>query len=61
MVADAEFVCIVESTKCHVKAASIANIAVSLSLISHTIIIFGSCLTNDLSQLAKSNHILGFT
>ena len=42
IVQDAEFVCIVESTKCQVSAASIASIAVSLSRISHTIMISGS-------------------
>jgi len=42
IVAEAEFVCIVDNTKCHVRAASIASIAVSLSRISHTIIISGS-------------------
>jgi hypothetical protein len=57
----AEFVWIVDKTKCPVNAASTASVAVSLSLISHTIIISGSCLTNDLSHVAKVNHISGFT
>jgi hypothetical protein len=61
MVAVAEFVCIVERTKCHVNAASIAREAVSLSLISHTIIISGSCLTRLLSHVEKVYHISGFT
>jgi hypothetical protein len=50
-VAAAELVCIVETTKCHVNAASTARIAVSLSLISQTIIISGSCLTSDLNHV----------
>lgn len=41
-VSAAEFVCIVESTRCHVKDASIAIFIVSLSRISHTIIMSGS-------------------
>jgi hypothetical protein len=40
----AVFVCKVESTKCQVNAAFIAIFAVSKSLISHTIIMSGSCL-----------------
>gem|GEM_PF-629116 len=48
---------IVPNTKCHVKAASIANLAVSLSLISHTSIISGSCLKRVLRPLEKSYHI----
>jgi len=61
MVAEAELVCIVDNTRCQVKEASIASVAVSVSLISHTIIISGSCLTKDLSQSAKLNPILGLT
>jgi len=49
----------VERTKCQVKAASTASVAVSVSLISQTIIISGSCLTNDLSQVAKVYQIEG--
>jgi len=57
----AEFVCIVDTTKCQVKAASTASTAVSLSLISQTIIISGSCLTSDLNQEENVYHISGFT
>jgi len=46
----AELVWIVDTTKCPVRAASTARVAVSSSLISPTIIISGSCLTSDLSQ-----------
>jgi hypothetical protein len=59
-VAAALFVCIVDNTKCQVKAASILKTAVSLSLISHTIIISGSCLTRLLSQFANVYPISGF-
>ncbi len=59
MVADAELVWIVESTKCHVRAASILRLAVSLSLISHTMMISGSCLTRDLSPEANVYPISG--
>jgi hypothetical protein len=61
IVSDALFVCIVEKTKCHVSDASIAISTVSLSLISQTIIISGSCLREVLSQYAKVYHIRGFT
>jgi hypothetical protein len=60
-VAVALFVCIVDKTKCQVNAASTAKTAVSLSLISHTIIISGSCLTNDLSHVENVNQISGLT
>jgi hypothetical protein len=53
IVSEAEFVCIVENTKCHVMAASIAVSNVSSSLISHTIIISGSCLNAALNQEAN--------
>jgi len=56
----AEFVCRVEKTICHVIEASTANFAVSSSLISHTIIISGSCLRRDLSHLANEKSIAGF-
>jgi len=56
-----ELVCIVENTKCHVKLASIAMSIVSLSLISQTIIISGSCLNAVLSHLAKVYQISGLT
>lgn len=53
MVSAAELVCTVEKTRCPVIAASIAISSVSLSRISPTIIISGSCLSTDLSQEAK--------
>ncbi|MDP2395382.1 MAG: hypothetical protein Q8S84_07660 [bacterium] len=53
-------VCIVEKTICHVIDASTANFAVSSSLISHTIIISGSCLSILLSHLANVKLIAGF-
>jgi hypothetical protein len=53
MVSAAELVCIVDKTRCHVSEASIAISTVSLSLISHTIMISGSCLSAVLSQYAK--------
>ena len=56
-----ELVCSVDKTKCPVRAALIASEAVSLSLISPTIIISGSCLTNDLNPMEKVNPISGFT
>ena len=61
MVHAAELVWIVDNTKCHVSADSTARLAVSLSLISHTIIISGSCLRSVLSQLANVYHTSGFT
>jgi hypothetical protein len=61
IVSAAEFVWIVDRTKCHVKAASIAISTVSLSLISHTIIISGSCLKAVLNQYANVYQISGFT
>jgi len=57
----AELVWIVDKTKCHVNAASTASVAVSLSLISHTIIISGSCLTRLLKPEEKVYQISGFT
>jgi hypothetical protein len=59
-VAAALFVWIVDKTKCQVNAASILKTAVSLSLISHTIIMSGSCLTILLSQFANVYQISGF-
>ena len=56
----AEFVWIVEKTICPVIEASTASLAVSSSLISHTIIISGSCLNKLLSHLAKVKLIVGF-
>jgi hypothetical protein len=61
IVSAAEFVWIVDKTKCHVKLASMAMSTVSLSLISHTIIISGSCLRAVLNPYAKLYHISGFT
>jgi hypothetical protein len=61
MVSDALFVWIVDKTKCPVKDASIAISTVSLSLISHTIMISGSCLSAVLSPFANVYHIPGFT
>ncbi|MDR2411898.1 MAG: hypothetical protein LBD88_05055 [Candidatus Peribacteria bacterium] len=61
IVAGAELVCIVEKTRCQVSAASVAKIAVSLSLISQTIIMSGSCLTIDLSPVENEYQISGFT
>jgi hypothetical protein len=61
IVSAAEFVWIVDNTKCHVKDASIAISTVSLSLISPTMIISGSCLNAVLSQYANVYHISGFT
>ncbi|MEI8252697.1 MAG: hypothetical protein WCG25_02940 [bacterium] len=57
IVSTAEFVCTVENTRCHVMADSIAISKVSLSRISQTIIISGSCLNQPLSQFAKVNHM----
>jgi len=61
IVSDALLVWIVDRTKCHVKDASIAISTVSLSLISQTIIISGSCLRAVLNQYAKVYQISGFT
>jgi hypothetical protein len=60
-VSTAELVWIVENTKCHVMADSIAISSVSLSRISHTIIISGSCLKADLSPERKVNQISDLT
>jgi len=49
----------VEKTICHVIEASIANFEVSSSLISHTIIISGSCLKRLLNPFAKVKLIAG--
>lgn len=49
IVSDAEFVWIVDNTRCHVKDASMAMSTVSLSRISHTMMISGSCLRAVLS------------
>ena len=49
----ASFVCRVLKTRCPVKAALTANSIVSLSRISPTMIISGSCLSIDLSAAAK--------
>lgn len=46
-------VCKVEITRCHVKAALIAISAVSSDLISHTIIISGSCLNIPFNHSSK--------
>ncbi|MBT3726376.1 hypothetical protein HOG21_01370 [bacterium] len=54
-------VCIVDKTKCHVNAASTASVAVSISLISHTIMISGSCLTRLLNHVENVYPISGFT
>jgi len=59
-VSDALFVWIVDKTRCHVSEASIAISTVSLSLISQTIIISGSCLKAVLNPFAKLYHITGF-
>ena len=47
------FVCNVDKTKCPVKAACVANSAVSLSLISPTIIMSGSWRKIDLNPEEK--------
>ncbi|NCO31880.1 hypothetical protein GW891_03675 [bacterium] len=47
----ADFVCRVDKTRCHVRLACVAVSRVSISLISHTIIISGSCLKIALNQL----------
>ena len=50
-------VCIVDKTKCPVIDARTAILAVSVSRISPTIIILGSCLKIDLKAVAKSSPI----
>ena len=55
------FVCTVDKTKCPVKLAWIAISAVSLSLISPTITISGSCLKIALKPFAKLNPVLLLT
>jgi hypothetical protein len=50
----------VEKTICQVIDASTASFAVSSSLISHTMMISGSCLKRDLRPLAKEKFIVGF-
>ena len=57
----ASVVCKVDKTWWPVKAAFIAKAAVSLSLISPTIIMSGSCLTRDRSPAEKVKPILEFT
>jgi hypothetical protein len=57
IVSAALLVWIVENTKCHVIAASIADSNVSRSRISHTISISGSCLSELRSHCAKVNPI----
>ena len=54
IVSDALLVCIVDSTRCHVKDASIAISTVSLSLISHTMMISGSSRTACFMPTLKS-------
>jgi hypothetical protein len=56
-VSEALLVWIVDNTKCHVNEASIAISMVSLSLISHTIIISGSCLRAVLNHEANVYQI----
>ncbi|GAH82039.1 unnamed protein product, partial [marine sediment metagenome] len=51
-------VCRVDKTRWPVKAALIPRPAVSLSLISPTMIISGSCLTRALKPEAKDKHEL---
>ena len=57
----AELVCKVESTRCPVKAAFIAKEAVSLSRISPTMMMSGSCRTSERSPLAKVKLMSGLT
>src|SRR5690606_27402901 len=59
-VAHAELVCMVDKTKCPVKAALTAMLAVATSRISPTIIMSGSCLKNVLKVDAKFNLIFSF-
>ena len=54
----AELVCRVERTKCPVRAALTAILAVSPSRISPTMIISGSCLTKERNPAAKVSPIL---
>jgi len=54
-------VCKVDKTKCPVKAAWTASSAVSPSLISPTMIIFGSCLRKALKADAKVRPAWGLT
>jgi hypothetical protein len=60
-VSAADFVCKVESTKCHVRLALVAVSSVSLSLISQTIIISGSCLRIALNQFLNVNPFFSLT
>ena len=53
----ASIVCIVDITKCPVRAAFTASEAVSLSLISPTIITSGSCLTRERRPVANVSPI----
>ena len=53
----AVLVCIVDNTRCPVKADLTANSAVSLSLISPIIIVSGSCRNTERRPLAKVNPI----
>ena len=53
----AVLVCIVDNTRCPVKADLTANSAVSLSLISPIIIVSGSCRKTDRRPLAKVKPI----
>ncbi len=57
----ASLVCNVEKTKCPVRDACMAILAVSLSLISPTIITSGSCLKMDFSPLWKSYPCFSLT
>ena len=57
----ASVVCKVDNTKCPVNAALIARPAVSVSLISPTMIILGSCLTKALNPEANVSPILELT
>ena len=54
-------VCRVERTKWPVKEALIAKESVSLSRISPTIIMSGSCLTSARKPVAKEKPIFGLT
>jgi hypothetical protein len=60
-VSAADFVCKVDNTKCPVKLAVVAVSSVSLSLISPTMIISGSCLNKAFNHVLKSNPFLSST
>ena len=57
----ASLVCRVERTRCPVRAACTAFSAVSLSLISPTMIMSGSCRRMVLNELAKVTPMAGWT